>query len=370
MSIEVFQLHKRFGEFPALSPTDLRIETGEMAALLGPSGSGKTTLLRLIAGLESADGGRIVLNGRDVTNVPVRARHIGFVFQHYALFKHLTVADNVAFGLTVLPRGQRPAKNVIRQKVAQLLEMVQLAAFGNRYPAQLSGGQQQRVALARALATAPEVVLFDEPFGALDVQVRQDLRLWLKGLQRELGFTGVFVTHDREEALDLADRIVVMRHGAIAQNADPQQLYAAPADAQVFAFMSETQRFPAHLAAHIVHSGRAWVKVEQPLADGNGELALRVQDIELADHPPGHVQLPLVIDDITLLGANYRLTVHNLGWGNDVRWQLPLPAQVFRRQPLQTGQRVYIQPRQLYFLRENGTGDALLNEWDGETRPA
>lgn len=370
MSIEVVQLHKRFGEFPALLPTDLRIETGEMAALLGPSGSGKTTLLRLIAGLESADGGRIVLNGCDVTNVPVRARHIGFVFQHYALFKHLTVADNVAFGLTVLPRGQRPAKNVIRQKVAQLLEMVQLTAFGNRYPAQLSGGQQQRVALARALATAPEVVLFDEPFGALDVQVRQDLRLWLKGLQRELGFTGVFVTHDREEALDLADRIVVMRHGAIAQNADPQQLYAAPADAQVFAFMSETQRFPAHLAAHIVHSGRAWVKVEQPLADGNGELALRVQDIELADHPPGHVQLPLVIDDITLLGANYRLTVHNLGWDDDARWQLPLPAQVFRRQPLQTGQRVYIKPRQLYFLRENGTVDALLHEWDGETRPA
>ena len=155
MSIEVIQLHKRFGEFPALLPTDLRIETGEMAALLGPSGSGKTTLLRLIAGLESADGGRIVLNGRDVTNVPVRARHIGFVFQHYALFKHLTVADNVAFGLTVLPRGQRPAKNVIRQKVAQLLDMVQLTAFGNSYPAQLSGGQQKRVALARALATAP-----------------------------------------------------------------------------------------------------------------------------------------------------------------------------------------------------------------------
>ena len=220
MSIEVFQLHKRFGEFPALLPTDLRIETGEMAALLGPSGSGKTTLLRLIAGLESADGGRIVLNGRDVTNVPVRARHIGFVFQHYALFKHLTVADNVAFwAYRAAARAASGEKTSIRQKVAQLLEMVQLAAFGNRYPAQLSGGQQQRVALARALATAPEVVLFDEPFGALDVQVRQDLRLWLKGLQRELGFTGVFVTHDREEALELADRIVVMRHGAIAQNA-------------------------------------------------------------------------------------------------------------------------------------------------------
>ena len=329
MSIEVFQLHKCFGEYPALSPTDLRIETGEMAALPGPSGSGKTTLLRLIAGLESADGGCIVLNSRDVTNVPVRAHHIGFIFQHYALFKHLTVADNVAFGLTVLPRGQ-----------------------------------QQRV----ALATTPEVALFDEPFGALDVQVRQDLRLWLKGLQRELGFTGVFVTHDREEALDLADRIVVMRHGAIAQNTDPQQLYAAPADAQVFAFMSETQRFSAHFAANIVHSSHAWAKVEQPLADG--EPALRVQDIELADHPPDHVKLPLVINNVTLFGANYRITVHNLCWDNDARWQLPLAAQVFRRQPLQTGQRVYIKLRQLYFLREDGTVEALLHERDGVVQPA
>ena len=360
MSIEVVQLHKRFGEFPALLPTDLRIETGEMAALLGPSGSGKTTLLRLIAGLESADGGRIVLNGRDVTNVPVRARHIGFVFQHYALFKHLTVADNVAFGLTVLPRGQRPAKNVIRQKVAQLLEMVQLAAFGNRYPAQLSGGQQQRVALARALATAPEVVLFDEPFGALDVQVRQDLRLWLKGLQRELGFTGVFVTHDREEALELADRIVVMRHGAIAQNADPQQLYAAPADAQVFNFMSDTRRFPARVENHILHSGRGWAKAEYPIADGDGELALRVQDLELSGHPPGHVQLPVIIEHSTLLGANYRLTVKNQGWGGDSRWQLPLPAQTWLRQPLHHGQRVYLKPRRLYFLRTNGAVEALF----------
>ncbi|MFC0034465.1 hypothetical protein [Cardiobacterium valvarum] len=161
-----------------------------------------------------------------------------------------------------------------------------------------------------------------------------------------------------------------MRHGAIAQNADPQQLYAAPADAQVFAFMSETQRFSAHFAAHIVHSSHALAKVEQPLADGNGEPALRVQDIELADHPPDHVKLPLVINNVTLLGANYRITVHNLCWGNDARWQLPLAAQVFRRQALQTGQRVYIKPRQLYFLREGGTVEALLHERDGVVQPA
>ena len=360
MSIQIRELHKTYGDYPALHPTDLTIENGEMAALLGPSGSGKTTLLRLIAGLESADGGQIRLNGRDVTHVPVRERHIGFVFQHYALFKHLTVADNIAFGLTIQPRRERPAKARIREKVAQLLDMVQLADMGSRYPAQLSGGQQQRVALARALATEPEVILFDEPFGALDVHVRHDLRLWLKTLQRELRFTGVFVTHDREEALELADRIVVMRHGAIAQNADPQQLYAAPADAQVFNFMSDTRRFPARVENHILHSGRGWAKAEYPIADGDGELALRVQDLELSGHPPGHVQLPVIIEHSTLLGANYRLTVKNQGWGGDSRWQLPLPAQTWLRQPLHHGQRVYLKPRRLYFLRTNGAVEALF----------
>ncbi len=362
MSIQIRKLHKAYGDYPALQPTDLTIENGEMAALLGPSGSGKTTLLRLIAGLESADGGQICLNGRDVTHVPVRERHIGFVFQHYALFKHLTVADNIAFGLTIQPRYQRPAKARIREKVAQLLDMVQLADMGGRYPAQLSGGQQQRVALARALATEPEVILFDEPFGALDVQVRHDLRLWLKALQRELRFTGVFVTHDREEALDLADRIVVMRNGAIAQNADPQQLYADPADAQVFNFMSDTRRFPAYIANHILHSGRGWAKAERYLDDGDGELALRVQDLELTAHPPGHVQLPVIIEHNTLLGANYRLTVKNQGWGDDARWQLPLPAQTWLRQPLQPGQRIYLNPRRLYFLRANGAVEALFRD--------
>ncbi|MDO4643727.1 MAG: ATP-binding cassette domain-containing protein [Cardiobacteriaceae bacterium] len=362
MSIEIHRLHKKYGNFTALHPTDLRIENGEMATLLGPSGSGKTTLLRLIAGLESADGGRIMLNESDVTDVPVRKRHIGFVFQHYALFKHLNVIDNIAFGLTVLPRKQRPAQSVIQQKTADLLEMVQLSDLGKRYPSQLSGGQQQRVALARALAIEPEVVLFDEPFGALDVQVRQDLRLWLKNLQRELGFTGVFVTHDREEALDLADRIVVMRHGTVAQYTDPQNLYHAPIDAQVFVFMSDTYRFKAHVDRQILHCGRAWAQAEFPLADGVGELALRVQDIELEDHPPGNVQLPLVIENITLLGSNYRLTVRSQSWGSDVPWYIPLPAQVFLRHPLHNGQRVYIKPRCLYFLRDNGVVDPLFRE--------
>ena len=192
------------------------------------------------------------------------------------------------------------------------------------------------------------------------MQVRHDLRLWLKTLQRELRFTGVFVTHDREEALELADRIVVMRHGAIAQNADPQQLYAAPADAQVFNFMSDTRRFPARVENHILHSGRGWAKAEYPIADGDGELALRVQDLELSGHPPGHVQLPVIIEHSTLLGANYRLTVKNQGWGGDSRWQLPLPAQTWLRQPLHHGQRVYLKPRRLYFLRTNGAVEALF----------
>ena len=364
--IKLKNVNKYFKDLHVVNNVNLEVKQGEVVVICGPSGSGKSTLIRTINQLEKIQSGEIWVDGINVadpkTDLNKVRTEVGFVFQHYALFKHLTVADNIAFGLTIQPRYQRPAKARIREKVAQLLDMVQLADMGGRYPAQLSGGQQQRVALARALATEPEVILFDEPFGALDVQVRHDLRLWLKALQRELRFTGVFVTHDREEALDLADRIVVMRHGAIAQNADPQQLYADPADAQVFNFMSDTRRFPAHIANHILHSGRGWAKAERQLADGDGELALRVQDLELTDHPPGHVQLAVVIEHSTLLGANYRLTVKNQGWGDDARWQLPLPAQTWLRQPLQPGQRIYLNPRRLYFLRANGAVEALFRD--------
>ena len=229
MSIRIQQLSRRFGSYQALNKVSLDIATGELLALLGPSGCGKTTLLRIIAGLESADQGQIYLNKTDATHTPVRERGIGFVFQNYALFPSMTVAENVAFGLKVLPKRERPSKAAIGVAVAELLERVQLSAFAQRYPAQLSGGQRQRVALARALAIKPQVLLLDEPFGALDAKVRKELRQWLRSLHHELDVTTVFVTHDQDEAAEVADRIVVMNQGQIEQQATPQQLFNAPA---------------------------------------------------------------------------------------------------------------------------------------------
>ncbi|MGB5804250.1 MAG: ATP-binding cassette domain-containing protein, partial [Vibrio anguillarum] len=208
MSIRLTNISKKFGKFQALSPLDLDIQEGEMIGLLGPSGSGKTTLLRIIAGLEGADSGNIYFGDRDVTQVHVRERRVGFVFQNYALFRHMTVADNVAFGLEVMSKKQKPSAAEIRKRVTQLLEIVQLGHLAQRYPEQLSGGQKQRIALARALATQPEVLLLDEPFGALDAKVRKELRRWLRSLHEELKFTSVFVTHDQDEALELSDRVV------------------------------------------------------------------------------------------------------------------------------------------------------------------
>ena len=245
MAIEVRQLTKTFGRYAALHGVDLRIETGELVALLGPSGSGKTTLLRLIAGLEFADdaGGEILFDDRPVGDTPVGKRGVGFVFQNYALFRHLSVFENVAFGLRVRPRGTRPDKEAIRARVNELLQLVQLGDLGGRYPAQLSGGQRQRVALARALAIDPSVLLLDEPFGALDAKVRKDLRRWLRELQRRLKLTTVFVTHDQEEALEIADRVVVMSTGRIEQIGTPREVYDRPATPFVMEFLGDVNRF-------------------------------------------------------------------------------------------------------------------------------
>ena|SRR5690625_2365368 len=237
MSIQVRQLSRRFGDFVALDQVSLDVAQRELVALLGPSGCGKTTLLRIIAGLESADSGSIWLQGQDATHTDVRERQIGLVFQNYALFETMTVADNVSFGLRMRPRRQRPDNDTIRRKTQQLLDLVQLSEFGQRYPAQLSGGQRQRVALARALAIEPRVLLLDEPFGALDAKVRQDLRRWLRDLHRELDVATIFVTHDQDEALDVADRIVVMNRGRIEQVAAPQELLDRPATPFVADFL-------------------------------------------------------------------------------------------------------------------------------------
>lgn len=237
MGISILDVSKRFGSYPAVKNVELEIPTGDFVALLGPSGSGKTTLLRLIAGLEGTDSGKILFNGVDYTNKTVKDRKVGFVFQHYALFKHMTIFENVAFGLKVRPRKFRPSKREIKEKVFSLLKLVQLEQLADRYPSQLSGGQRQRIALARALAVEPEVLLLDEPFGALDAKVRQELRHWLREIHQKLNITTVFVTHDQEEALEMADTIVVMNKGMVEQIGSPEEVYQHPVNAFVYSFL-------------------------------------------------------------------------------------------------------------------------------------
>jgi len=243
MSITINSLTKRFGSFCALDRLDLEVRDGELLALLGPSGSGKTTLLRCIAGLESADAGSIGFAGRDVTRADPRQRNVGFVFQHYALFRHMSVIDNVGFGLTCRPRATRPPAADIRERSLRLLKLVQLDWLADRLPHQLSGGQRQRIALARALAVEPKVLLLDEPFGALDAKVRVELRRWLRRMHDETGITSVFVTHDQEEALEVADRVVVLNHGRIEQVGTPDEVYGHPASAFVHHFLGQVNVF-------------------------------------------------------------------------------------------------------------------------------
>lgn len=245
MSIEIQNIRKSFGAFVALKDVSFKVKTGELVALLGPSGSGKTTLLRIIAGIEAPDGndGNILIHDADTTAISFRDRRVGFVFQHYALFRHMTIFENVAFGLRVRPRRLRPSEKVIREKVNELLKLVQLDWLGDRYPAQLSGGQRQRIALARALAVEPSVLLLDEPFGSLDAKVRKELRLWLRRFHDELKITSVFVTHDQEEALEVADRVVLMNEGCVEQVGTPEEVYHHPANAFVYNFLGNVNLF-------------------------------------------------------------------------------------------------------------------------------
>src|SRR5512144_555055 len=243
MDIEIKNITKQFGGFTALADVSLTVHPGELVALLGPSGSGKTTLLRIIAGLERATSGMVLVGGENALDRSIRQRRVGFVFQHYALFRHMTVFENVAFGLRVKPRSFRPREAGIRDSVMRLLDLVQLDHFAGRYPSQLSGGQRQRVALARALAIEPAVLLLDEPFGALDAKVRKELRRWLRNLHDEMQLTSIFVTHDQEEALELADRVAVMSEGKIEQVGTPDDVYHRPETAFVYEFMGNVNRF-------------------------------------------------------------------------------------------------------------------------------
>ena len=282
-AIRVDGVYRHFDTHAALNGVDLEVRSGEFLALLGPSGSGKTTLLRILAGLDFADAGNVAFDGENVSALPVGRRQVGFVFQHYALFRHMTVAGNIAFGLTVRKRSLRPRRAEIAQRVEELLRLVQLDGLGRRYPAQLSGGQRQRVALARALAVEPRILLLDEPFGALDAKVRRDLRRWLRALHEEVGLTSVFVTHDQEEALELADRVVVMRDGRIEQIAAPATLYNDPATPFAFAFAGEASSLHVEVRGGAIwYAGAALPLATQDREDGPAELWFRPHDARLA----------------------------------------------------------------------------------------
>lgn len=361
MSIEIQGINKFFDSFQALHDINLTIPDGQLTALLGPSGSGKTTLLRIIAGLESAEQGRILFSGRDVTGLHVRDRRVGFVFQHYALFRHMTVAQNVAFGLDVLPRSERPGKQEIRQRVKDLLEMVQLDHLADRYPAQLSGGQKQRIALARAMAMRPEILLLDEPFGALDAKVRKDLRRWLRNLHDELHFTSVFVTHDQEEALELSDQVVVMSNGHIEQVDSPLELYARPDSRFVFDFLGQVNVLSGRITDGAIRQGDAWVNLPQGCDDDDAQLYLRPHEVRLTQEPTGDAHLPFCIEAISVIGAEVRIELKPDGWRCNELWEVGISHTEFNARRPQRGDRCYAVPEVGHLFCEHLDEPKTLN---------
>jgi sulfate transport system ATP-binding protein len=353
MSIEIENVVKQFGDFTALGNVSLAIPSGELVALLGPSGCGKTTLLRIIAGLEYADKGRILFNGEDTTQSHVRERRVGFVFQHYALFRHMTVFDNVAFGLTVRPKSTRPSKQDIKDKVMKLLQLVQLENMANRYPAQLSGGQRQRIALARALAVEPQVLLLDEPFGALDAQVRAELRRWLRKLHDEIHVTSVFVTHDQEEALEVSDRIVVMNKGKIEQVGTPDQVYEHPATPFVLSFLGSVNLFHGRISKGQTLLGGLQVDSNGYAgADDTPAVAyVRSHDIEIERIKQNDTWIKAVVSHILKLGPSVRVTLAIEG--NSEHVEAELTRDKFQILGLQQGEPVFVRPRNVRVFVED-----------------
>ena len=304
MSIQVKNIEKHFGAFHALNNISLDFPDGQLVALLGPSGCGKTTLLRIIAGLESADSGQVILEGEDATHVHVREREVGFVFQHYALFRHMTVFDNIAFGLRVRPRATRPSEAEIKKRVTRLLDLVQLGFLADRYPAQLSGGQRQRIALARALAVEPRVLLLDEPFGALDAKVRKELRRWLRTLHDELHITSIFVTHDQEEALEVADQIIVMNKGNVEQIGSPREVYEQPATPFVFDFLGQANRFEGINQAGKIQFGADHIQLNSAKngPQGNAIAFARPDELKIHAQPQDNAMQATFIRELWIAG--------------------------------------------------------------------
>jgi len=345
MDIRIEQLDKRFGNFQALHGLDLQIASGELLALLGPSGSGKTTLLRTLAGLEEPNAGRIFFGDRDATRLSLRERRVGLVFQHYALFPHLSVFENVAFGLRSRPRRQRPAKAELKRRVTELLERMQIGELRERLPDQLSGGQKQRVALARAMAIEPSVLLLDEPFGALDAKVRVELRRWLRHIHDETGYTTIFVTHDQEEALELADRVVVMQAGRIAQIGAPDAVYAEPASAYVYEFLGRSNQLTGQVANGMFRAdGDAYTTACTDVPNGPARLFARPHDLLLvADADISNAAtLAATVIDTRRVGGHFVLTLEVAGQPRPL--ELDLPDTTAHAVPA-LGTMVCVQPR-------------------------
>ena len=354
MSIEIVGVSKQFGSFAALKDVNLTVPTGELVALLGPSGSGKTTLLRIIAGLETADQGSVLFPGEDRSHRDIKKWQVGFVFQHYTLFRHMNVFENIAFGLKVRPRKTRPARQVIEEKVNQLLSLVRLEGFASRYPSQLSGGERQRVALARALAVEPQVLLLDEPFGALDAKVRKELRRWLRHLHDKLQFTSVFVTHDQEEALDVDDRIVILNQGQIEQIGTPEEVYEQPRNAFVYNFLGNVNLFRGRIQHGRVRLGS--IELEAPdyaAAQDTGSIISYVRPYDLAIERTGEGRdyFKARILHIRAIGPTVLLELKRDDEEELV--EAELTKERYRELDLKNGETVFVKPKDMKIFLED-----------------
>jgi sulfate/thiosulfate transport system ATP-binding protein len=347
VGIEVKQIEKRFGSFVALDGVSLDFPAGELTALLGPSGCGKTTLLRIIAGLEHPDAGQVLLDGEDASARHVRERQVGFVFQHYALFKHMSVFENIAFGLRVKPRSQRPSEAQIREKVMQLLELVQLDWLADRYPPQLSGGQRQRIALARALAVEPRVLLLDEPFGALDAKVRKELRRWLRRLHDELHVTSIFVTHDQEEALEVADQVVLMNKGRVEQTGAPAQVYNHPASPFVYGFLGNVNLFHGRVHEGVLDAGG--VAFDAPdhagASNASGIGYVRPHEFDVERYAPGADGIVVRLRRAHAIGPLAQLDLERDDDAGMI--EAVIPNERFAHLGLKEGEMLVVKPRRL-----------------------
>jgi sulfate transport system ATP-binding protein len=346
VSIEVQGVTKTYGRFVAVNDVSFTVGGGELFALLGPSGSGKTTLLRIIAGLETPDRGIVLLDGEDATERNVRDRGVGFVFQHYALFRHMTVFENVAFGLRVRPRQNRPSPQEIARRVNDLLALVQLDYLSDRYPSQLSGGQRQRVALARALAVEPKVLLLDEPFGALDANVRRELRRWLRRLHDEIRLTSVFVTHDQEEAFELADRVVIMNRGRIEQDGSPEEVMERPATPFIMNFLGHVNTFQGRVEAGRAQFGPFAADLPVDIDDLNGARSIsayaRPHEIDVSRTDTGG-GLWTTVQQVNRAGGIVKLELRAVA--NDQPVQVELGRDTYSSLECAPGDRVYVTPR-------------------------